>query len=101
MWLILVDRLPRRVKDLLRQGMTSVDLRGNFLMQVFANDISMALKENREIDVVEVADRLARILHGALKEIGLALSIEKRQNFLIRLGENALRLFKRGDPTSR
>ena len=59
----------------------------------------MALKGDKVQEVIEMANRLARILQKVLKEIGLTLSIEKCRNFLIQMGENALCLFKRGDPT--
>ena len=70
-------------------------------MQVFADDISMAIKGKEMSKVVEMADKLAGILKEVLRQLGLTLSIEKCRNFLIQVGENAIRLFKRGNPTSR
>ena len=78
-----------------------ININEDFLLRVFAGDISRAPKGNSATDVSEAANQLARILHMVLKAIGLTLSIEKCKNFLIQAGSNALRLLKRGYLTLR
>ena len=101
MRLLLINELPGRVRGLVGQTAPIINVGEDFLLQVFADDISMAIKGNRALDVSEAANQLARIFYMARKQIGLTLSSEKCKNFLIQAGPNALRLFKRGGPTSR
>ena len=101
MWLLLINRLPRRVKDQMERTQSGMDIRKNLPLLVFADDISMAAMGKTAMEVTEMLNCLAIILQRTLREIGATLSAEKCKNFLIQMGGSALRLFKRGDPTTK
>ena len=73
----------------------------DLLIQIFADDISIAIRGQSTAKVVELANKLGDILRRVLWETGLKLIPLKCKNFVIQILRGAMRLFKRGDPTSR
>ena len=71
------------------------------MIQLFGDDISAVISAENEKEVVRRARLLVEALQMALKAIGLVRSIEKCKNFLIKLSEEALSLFKRQRDTSK
>ena len=63
MWLFLVNRLPERVKGHLRAIAPNLDLDNDILIQIFADDISVALRGQTVSDLINLGAKLGRILH--------------------------------------
>ena len=72
MWPSLSNRLPDRVKGQLRATAPNLDRDNDFRIQIFEDDITVALRGDTVSDAMNLADKLGRILHGALKELGLS-----------------------------
>ena len=73
--------------------MPSLDLQEGFLLQIFADDISVAIKGRDGVQVLQMARILAEVLQDTLAEMGLGLSHLECKNFLIEGGKGALQLF--------
>ena len=101
MWLILVNGMPDKVRGHLRRVEPSLRIDEDFILQVFADDISVALKGANMQDMMQTARKLGRILDSVLREIGLKLSIQKCKNFIMQALAGAIKQFKRGDPRSK
>ena len=90
-----------RVEKALQPLVPEMRLTEDYMMQIYADDISIVLRGTDSKQVVAAAHRLIKVLEVALAEIGLKLSIQKCKNFLILAMRQALNLFKRGDPSPR
>ena len=101
MWLLLVNGMPNRVRGHLRRVAPSLRIDEDFILQVFADDISVALKGADMQDLLGTARKLGQILDMVLREIGLKLSIQKCRNFILQALMGAIKQFKRGDPKSK
>ena len=73
----------------------------DLLLQVFADDISAAVKCQSTSEAVEMVNKLAEALLRVLHATGLRLSRRKCKNFLIQSLRGVLRLFGRANPTSK
>ena len=94
LWLILINRIPMRVGEALRPLVPEMRLADDYMMQIYADDISIVLRGMVSKQVVAAAHRLISVLEVALAEIGLKLSTQKCKNFLILAMKQALSLFK-------
>ena len=101
MWLFLVNRLPERTRSQMRITELSMVMDVHLLIQISADDISVALRGRGVADIVTLAEKLGEILRKVLREKGLSRSQQKCKNFILQLQERALKMFKRGDPASR
>ena len=59
-----------------------LNLEKDYLLQIFADDASAAIKGTEVTEVMEMAARLGEILQRTLQAIGLALSQRKCKNFI-------------------
>ena len=75
-------------------------LSGDYVMQIYTDDISIVLRDTDPQRAVAAAQRLMEVLEKVLAEIGLKLSPQKCKNFLILAMKQALNLLKRGDPAT-
>ena len=71
LWLLLVDRLPDRVKSQMRVLAPELHIEPDLLTQIFADDISIDLRSATAQNLLELTRRLGIILHRALQEMGL------------------------------
>ena len=101
MWILLINGVPERIRGHMRLITPGLDVEQDLLIQIFADDISIALRGQKTANVAEQANKLGMILHQVLREIGLKLSPLKCKNFVIQILRGVMRLFRRGDPTSR
>ena len=71
LWLLLVNRLPDRVKSQMRVLAPELHIEPDLLIQIFADDILIALRSATAQNLLELTRRLGIILHRALQEMGL------------------------------
>ena len=101
LWLLLINLVPERVERGLQPLLPDVNLAEDYMMQIYADDVSMVLRGADPEKVVEAAHRLIEVLTRVLQEIGLTLSAQKCKNFLMFARSQVLNLFKRSAPSSR
>ena len=101
LWLLLINGLPDKVRGQMKNIRPKLDVDKDLMIQIFADDISIALRGRTAAEVAEIANKLGKILHEVLREIGLQLSSTKCKNFIVQLLRGTMQLFKRCDPTSR
>ena len=101
MWLVLVNSLPERVRKQMRFEEPGLEQEKDLLLQIFADDISVAVRGATVTEAVHYAEKLAKVLQRVPAAIGLHLSWHKCKNFLVQALRGGIRLFSRADPTSR
>ena len=101
LWLILINRIPTMVGEELQPLIPEIRLADDYMMQIYADDISIVLRDTDSQRVAAAAHRLIEVLGRVLAEIGLKLSLQQCKNSLIFAMRQALGLFKRGDPSTR
>ena len=84
MWLLLIYKVPGRARGALRTVASGLGARGDFTIQLFADDSSVAIRGQGGLQLIKLAHNLVGIRERAFGEIGLALSVLKRKNFPVR-----------------
>ena len=73
-----------RARGALRTVASGLGARGDFTIQLFADDSSVAIRGQGGLQLIKLAHNLVGIRERAFGEIGLALSVLKRKNSPVR-----------------
>ena len=83
MWIIHLNRLAEETRNNMCRQFPSEEMEINFMIQIFADDISVAIGHGDRQMLIKIAWRLREVLHKLLKQLDLEESLPKCNNFIV------------------